>query len=318
MKKNKVLLRGIAAALLAFGLVFSSCGLGAGDDVVTYQISGTIRGSDASGGLSGASVQLKNGAAAQGVAVSTAVDGTYTITGAGAGTYTIEASKSGYKTNTSAEFAVTGGNVIGKDLTLQKEDTNVVITPDNIGDMKTLIAAASGGTTSYAPLVVAISGAVNLSGSNSEGADPLHKLFAAIPNDKYVTYDLSGCTLTSIEDISESATYARTNYDRLVSIILPDTLTAIGELAFVNCYSLTSATIPNGVTSIGVGAFYGCSSLKNMTILRDTTPLATLGVVAFYGTHADLAIQVPESILAAYKAADGWSSYATKIVAITQ
>jgi hypothetical protein len=48
-------------------------------------------------------------------------------------------------------------------------------------------------------------------------------------------------------------------------------------------------------------------------VLRDTTPLTTLGSNAFSNTHASLEIYVGASVVANYKAASGWSSYASRI-----
>ncbi len=58
-------------------------------------------------------------------------------------------------------------------------------------------------------------------------------------------------------------------------IILPDTVTSIGNRAFSGCSSLTSVTIPNSVTSIGTGAFSGCSSLTSVTIPNSVTSIGT-------------------------------------------
>ena len=52
----------------------------------------------------------------------------------------------------------------------------------------------------------------------------------------------------------------------LKSITLPDNITSIGEHVFHDCNNLESITIPNSVTNIGNGAFDYCSSLKNITI----------------------------------------------------
>ena len=46
---------------------------------------------------------------------------------------------------------------------------------------------------------------------------------------------------------------------------IPNTVTSIGDDAFLNCPSLTFITIPNSVTSIGVSAFEGCSALDSIT-----------------------------------------------------
>ena len=47
----------------------------------------------------------------------------------------------------------------------------------------------------------------------------------------------------------------------ITSIIIPNSVTGIGERAFENCTSLTSVTIPKSVTSIGYCSFYGSKSL---------------------------------------------------------
>ena len=49
-------------------------------------------------------------------------------------------------------------------------------------------------------------------------------------------------------------------------IEIPDSVTSIGERAFLNCDSLSNIEIPNGVTSIGEGTFYSCSSLDKIII----------------------------------------------------
>ncbi len=55
--------------------------------------------------------------------------------------------------------------------------------------------------------------------------------------------------------------YAFYNCSSLTSVVIGDSVTAIGEYAFYICSNLTSVVIPNNVTSIGSYTFYMCSDL---------------------------------------------------------
>ena len=48
------------------------------------------------------------------------------------------------------------------------------------------------------------------------------------------------------------------NGEEIKDLVIPNSVTSIGNSAFEYCTGLTSVTIPNSVTSIGDGAFYGC------------------------------------------------------------
>ena len=58
---------------------------------------------------------------------------------------------------------------------------------------------------------------------------------------------------------------------RISSIVIPNSVTSIGNSAFSGCSSLTSVTIPNSVTSIGKYAFFSCSSLTSMIVESGNT-----------------------------------------------
>jgi len=63
------------------------------------------------------------------------------------------------------------------------------------------------------------------------------------------------------------------------SVTIPNSVTSIGAYAFDYCSNLTSVTIPNSVTSIGANAFYQCSNLTSVTIPNSVTDI---GVGTFY------------------------------------
>ena len=64
-------------------------------------------------------------------------------------------------------------------------------------------------------------------------------------------------------------------------VVIPDSVTSIGDDAFWGCTGLTRVTIPDSVTSIGDYAFSGCNGLTSITIPNSVT---SIGVEAFYNT----------------------------------
>ena len=78
----------------------------------------------------------------------------------------------------------------------------------------------------------------------------------------------------------------------LTSVTIPNSVTSIGNYAFSACGSLTNITIPNGVTSIGENAFYSCSSLTGVTIGNGVTSISDY---AFYGCSLT-SVTIPNSV----------------------
>ena len=83
-------------------------------------------------------------------------------------------------------------------------------------------------------------------------------------------------------------------YDNITSIIIPNSVTSIGERAFYNCTSLTSITIPDSVTEIGTAAFYNCTSLTSITIPDSVTKI---GITAFASCDSLTSITIPDSVI---------------------
>ena len=70
----------------------------------------------------------------------------------------------------------------------------------------------------------------------------------------------------------------------LTSIVLPDSVKKIGNAAFYDCTSLTSVVIPDSVTEIGWGAFENCTGLTSVVIPDSVTEI---GGGAFAGAGCE-------------------------------
>ena len=127
----------------------------------------------------------------------------------------------------------------------------------------------------------------------------------------YACYSLAHVTIPS--GVTSIGTYAFSACYSLASITIPSGITSIGTSAFNACYSLAHVTIPSGVTSIGNSAFVNCFGMSEYH-LKPSTPPTLGGTSVFQNIPADCTIYVPysqdHSILAAYRAATRWSTYA--------
>ena len=121
----------------------------------------------------------------------------------------------------------------------------------------------------------------------------------------------------------------------LKSVTLPSKVTEIRDHAFANCTVLTNIAIPDKVRKIENSAFKGCTGLTSITIpsevliiydevFKDCTKLSSiyckptkcpyLGDNVFDNISSYAQIYVPSASVSAYKSADKWSNYASKIV----
>ena len=106
-----------------------------------------------------------------------------------------------------------------------------------------------------------------------------------------------GCrSLTSLvipDSVTNIGDYAFSGCRSLTDIVIPDRVTNIGDYAFWNCRSLTNIVIPNSVTSIGDNAFEYCFSLSNLIIPDGVT---SIGDGAFVGCTSLSSVVIPDSV----------------------
>ena len=92
----------------------------------------------------------------------------------------------------------------------------------------------------------------------------------------YITDLTAWCKISDLSNIMNYGSNEKSLYlnDELVTdLVIPDSVTSIGDYAFSDCSGLTSVTIGNRVTSIGDYAFSNCSELTSVTIGNRVTSI---------------------------------------------
>ncbi len=79
----------------------------------------------------------------------------------------------------------------------------------------------------------------------------------------------------------------------LKSIVMPASVTDIGDSAFENCRGLTSVVLPESMASIGFGAFHGCDGLTAVMIPDGVTNIEAW---AFRDCSGLTSVALPESV----------------------
>ena len=96
----------------------------------------------------------------------------------------------------------------------------------------------------------------------------------------YITDMAAWCYISGINNLMGSGSGNKKLYlnnELLTNLVIPGSVTSIGEYAFRGCSELTSVTIPSSVTSIGRSAFYDCSGLISIEVTAGNTQYHSQG-----------------------------------------
>lgn len=137
--------------------------------------------------------------------------------------------------------------------------------------------------------VLMILTAVPMSGFSELQLPKLSQLFsvkasaAAVYRNGFYTYTVSGgkATITDFDDSVRGSVVIPSKLGgypvtcigksafvrcRITNVTIPNSVTKIGEAAFIDSYSLKKVTIPNSVTEISAWAFKGCSEMTSVFV----------------------------------------------------
>ncbi|GAB6390731.1 MAG: leucine-rich repeat domain-containing protein [Treponematales bacterium] len=241
--------------------------------ITTAQYTGTVAWKDGA-----------DAAVSSNFAANTVYKAVVTLTAASGYTFTGVATNAFTYTGAAVTNAANSGVV-----TITFPATSIPATLETLGDVLAGLAV----NTADNPYTIALAAGTNI----SENWEAIRDAVYGNTVKKYVILDLSDCSATTIngKQLSpEGNDFNIIQYDSYIKgIILPDSLTSIGQYALCSCIYLTSVVIGNNVTTVNKGAFEYCSDLTSVIIGNSVT---SIGQDAFAYCDSLTSVTFPDSL----------------------
>ena len=209
----------------------------------------------------------------------------------------------------------TASGSIGQSFFAGSYNLNEIIIPEGITEIKTYAFQAT-----HAKIIIIPDSVIMTTATNSQFQQCRFVEYIHFPNNNettsFYTATFTGC-------------------NSLKSIVLPNSITTLGNNAFSDCFSVEEIVLNEGLVTIGSTVFFGCSKLTEITIPSTVTSIGnnafnfqpanlygierlymkpmtppTLGslVVNVFKFATDYTIYIPTGSLSAYEADSVWST----------
>lgn len=117
--------------------------------------------------------------------------------------------------------------------------------------------------------------------------------FEITKNGVLVKYNGPGGDVVIPNSVTSIGDDAFRNCISLTSVKIPDSVTSIGYSAFANCTDLTTVAIPDSVTSIGKYTFFNCTGLRRIKL---TNGIASIDTGTFEDCRNLTSVKIPDSV----------------------
>ena len=115
-----------------------------------------------------------------------------------------------------------------------------------------------------------------------------------------LTWVLAGDGTLTISGSGEMKDYSTssvapwyTKRTKILSVVVEDGVTCVGDYAFYACLKLASVTLPEGINSIGCASFQDCAKLAEVNIPNSVT---RIGIQTFQGCSKLTSVTIPEGV----------------------